>query len=534
VRRAETKRILPWLLLALLAGSSFTVCLHVVQAASDHHRLVEVQLGGKTQCDQLAAMGLDIIAVGSSCMKAYVTDEQVSRLEGMGLTTKEVPLSEVIDESVVGKTGAGVYHTYAETTAELHQIELAHSDVAKVYKIGQSIEGRDILALKISDKPAVEEPSEPEVLYMGCHHAREWISVEMPLHLANYLVNNYGTDPNITRLVNERQTWIVPIVNPDGLEYSQTAYTMWRKNKRDNNNNGAFDPSYDGVDINRNYGYKWGYDNIGSSPNPTNEVYRGDHAFSEPETQAIRSLALQHHFVFSISYHSYGELMIYPWGYKNADTTDDKLFTDVATRMSGFNSYIYGNPKDGVIYNTNGDSDDWLYGDRNTIAYTFEVGTMFIPPESQIESIWQKNKYASLYLLQLADNPYQIYPSIKMYTDKTEYSKNETMRLGLNLINPNGAANVGVGVWVDMPSGAKYWVVQEPNVNIPKNFNYSNPAWKTYTLPTLEPGNYSWHAMVVDSSTYHVLSESIAKWSFKSASFLLDLAVPEHRNQISN
>jgi carboxypeptidase T len=358
VRRAETKRILSWLLLALLAGSSLTVCLHVVQAASDHHRLVEVQLGGKTQCDQLAAMGLDIIAVGSSCMKAYVTDEQVSRLEGMGLTTKEVPLSEVIDESVVGKTGAGLYHTYAETTAELHQIELAHSDVAKVYKIGQSIEGRDILALKISDNPAVEEPSEPEVLYMGCHHAREWISVEMPLHLANYLVNNYGTDPNVTRLVNERQTWIVPIVNPDGLEYSQTVYSMWRKNKRDNNNNGAFDPSYDGVDINRNYGYKWGYDDIGSSPNPADEVYRGEYAFSEPETQAIRSLALQHHFVFSISYHSYGELIIYPWGYKNADTADDKLFTDIAARMSGYNGYVYGNPKDGVIYNTNGDSDD--------------------------------------------------------------------------------------------------------------------------------------------------------------------------------
>jgi hypothetical protein len=159
---------------------------------------------------------------------------------------------------------------------------------------------------------------------------------------------------------------------------------------------------------------------------------------------------------------------------------------------------------------------------------------MFIPPESQIETIWQKDKYASLYPLQLANDPYQIYSSIKVYTDKTEYSKNETMKVGLNLINPNGAANVGVGVWVDMPSGAKYWVVQEPNVNIPKNFNYSNPAWKTYTLPTLEPGNYSWHAMVVDSSTHYVLSESIAKWSFKSASFLLDLVVPEHRNQISN
>jgi hypothetical protein len=386
-----------------------------------------------------------------------------------------------------------------------------------VYVIGKSVLRRDIVAIKISDNPTVEEPNEPEVLYMGCHHAREWISVEMPMYLTNYLVNNYGTDPTVTRLVDEREIWIVPIVNPDGLEYSQTVYTMWRKNMRDNNNDGKFEQSQDGVDVNRNYGYKWGYDDVGSSPYPSDETYRGKYAFSEPEAQAIGNLTLQHRFVFSISYHSYGDLIIYPWGYADADTPDDKLFTDVAARMAQFNGYTYGNPKDGVIYNTNGDSDDWLYGSRGTQAYTFELGTMFIPPEDQIETMWLQNKNASLYLLQIADNPRQLYPSIKVHTDKNKYTKGDVMNVGLNVTNSQYGMSVGVGVWVDLPSGAKFWVLQEPSVALPKNFSYSNPAWKSYTLPLLQPGNYSWHAMVVDVSSMYVMSESIAKWAFNAS-----------------
>jgi carboxypeptidase T len=367
--------------------------------------------------------------------------------------------------------------------AELHQIEASHSNIAKVFVIGKSIQGRDILAIKISDNPAFEEADEPEVLYMGCHHANEWISVEIPMYLANYLVNNYGADPakieDGKRLVDERETWIVPIVNPDGLEYSQTVYTMWRKNMRDNNNNGIFEPSYDGVDNNRNYGYMWGYDNQGSSPYPGAETYRGAYAFSEPETQAVANLVVQHDFVFSISYHSYGELITYPWGYANLDTPDDRLFTDVAARMALFNGYTYGNAKDGVIYNTNGDSDDWMYSHSGTIAYTFELGTALIPPETQIEQIWLKNRDASLYLLQIAGSPRQIYSAIKVYTDKTEYSKG-------------------------------------PYVNVPEGFNGANAAWKSSVLPSIQPGNYSWHAMVVDASTEYVLSKSKAPWVFKA------------------
>lgn len=515
-RRDRAMKIaLPLLFLIILAG--LTISSEGMPTTDSNYQLIKIYSDNKELRRQVVAMGFDVIELGRDYLKVFAENDQVHRLEEMGLKTENVPLSEVIDEAVTGKADAGLYHTYDEVVSELHQMELLHSDIVKVFDIGHSIEGRHILAIKISDNPAVEELDEPEVLYMGCHHAREWISVEMPMRLANYLVDSYGTDFNITRLIDETETWIVPIVNPDGLEYSQKVYTMWRKNKRDNNNNNVFDPSYDGVDLNRNYGYKWGYDNVGSSPYPESETYRGKNAFSEPETQAIRSLALQHNFVFAISYHSYGNVIVYPWGYINADTPDDKLFTDVAAGMARFNGYAYGNPKDGVMYNTNGDSDDWLYGNRSTIAYTIEVGSMFIPPETEIETIWLRNKYASLLLLQLAKDPFQIYPSIKVHTDKLSYKAGDTMKVGLNLTNREKATTVAVGIWIDLQGGGKYWIIQEPSATLPEGFSYGNTAWKSYVLPSLSTGNYSWHAIVVDPSTRYRLSESIASWNFNAA-----------------
>jgi carboxypeptidase T len=506
------KEVTTALLVLLFIAGFMTV--FVSKAVADQPVLVKVHLGNPYAAEELFTGDFDVVEYQPSYMKILVSTQQLSMLENKGYSLEYLSLSELFDQSVINKADAGLYHTYAETAAELHQIETTHSTIAKVYTIGKSIQGRDILALKISDNPTVEEIQEPEALYLGCHHAREWISVEIPLCLANYLVNNYGTDPSVKKLVDERQTWIVPIVNPDGLEYSQTVYTMWRKNMRDNNGNGVFDPSYDGVDINRNYGYKWGYDNVGSSPYPSAEDYRGKAAFSEPETQAIASLCVQHHFAVSISFHSYGEVMVYPWGYANLDTPDDMLFTDLAAKMAASNGYIYGNAKDGAMYNTNGEATDWMYATNGTFAYTFEVGTAFIPPENQIQQIWLQNKDTSLYLLQVADNPRQIYPTIKVYTDKPDYKQGDQMKVGINLTNTGNTMTVGIGVWVDLPGGDKYWVVQEPHVTVPKDFNYANAAWNSYVLPSLPPGTYRWHAMVVETSTMYILSESQATWTF--------------------
>lgn len=489
----------------------------------DQPTLAKICVKDQNGAEKIAARNFDVIEVKPDFVKVLASQEELTSAERSGLKVEYLSISEVVDESVLDKADVGLYHTYTEAVSELHQIETLHGDIAKLYVVGKSIQGRDIVAVKISDNPAVEESEEPEVLYMGCHHAREWISVELPMYLVNFLVNNYGIDSAITRLIDERETWVIPIVNPDGLVYSQTVYSMWRKNMRDNDGDSVFERYYDGVDLNRNYAYKWGYDDVGSSPDPGDETYRGESAFSEPETRAVANLTVQHDFVFSISYHSYGEVMVFPWGYANLDTADDKLFADVAAKMANFNGYAYGNAKDGIMYNTNGDVTDWQYAYSGTLAYTFELGTAFIPPESQIEQIWLRNRDASLYLLQIADNPKQIYPAIRVFTDKIVYSAGDVMKVGIELTNPGDALNVGIGVWVDLPSGGKYWVVQEPSVNVPEGYHYSNAAWKTYALPNLQPGSYTWHAMVVDAATVYVFSESKESWGIYRQSLVCAL-----------
>jgi len=493
----------------------FFICLMAIQeseALIEQPALAKINIKNQNEVEEIVAMGFDVIEFNPSFVKVLASREQLSLLERIGLEVEYLSLSELVDESVTIKADAGLYHTYAEAQSELYQIQQAHGSIAKVYVIGKSIEGRNITAIKISDNPQIMEPSEAAVLYMGCHHAREWISVEMPMYLANYLVNNYGTDPNVTKLVNERETWIVPIVNPDGLEYSQTSYTMWRKNKRDNNGNGVFERYYDGVDVNRNYGYKWGYDDDGSSPYAGDETYRGKSAFSEPEAQAVKALALQCNFAFSISFHSYGETMIFPWGYANLDTPDDALFNDIGERMCVFNDYVYGNAKDGVIYNTNGDSDDWLYGERGTLAYTFELATAFIPPENQIEQIWLRNKGAALYLLQIADNPHQTYPNIKVYTDKTNYHIGETMKVYLRVKNLGAALPARATIKLTLPSGSPYGPLLDITVTIPAGYDSGEYLWNQFTIPNAPPGNYKWVAELRHPPTGGLISQGDWHW----------------------
>ena len=286
------------------------------------------------------------------------------------------------------------FHSYEQTLAEMQAVEAAYPEIARLYDIGDSWEktqglaDRDIWAIKISDNVDLEEIEEPEVLYLALHHAREIITPEILLYFMHYLVDRYGTDPEVTYLVNNHQLWLVPIVNPDGYAYVFTGSDpgnpndplWWRKNKRDNNGNGQFDPDWDGVDLNRNYGFQWGYDNLGSSPNPGAQTYRGTGPFSEPETQAIRDLVEAHNFVISLSYHSYGEMFLYPWGYIYEDTPDHPTFLAIADSCVAYNGYEHGNSASGLIYLTNGDTDDWMYGEQTTkykvFGFTPEVGSI--------------------------------------------------------------------------------------------------------------------------------------------------------------
>ncbi len=300
----------------------------------------------------------------------------------------------------------GSFHSYQETEQELASLEETYPNIAKVHVIGTSLEERNISAIKISDQVGSEE-NEGEILFLGCHHAREWISVEVPLMLAKLLTDNYYTNPDIKALVDNSEIWIVPIVNPDGLEYSIYVYRYWRKNRRDNG-----DGTY-GVDLNRNYAFKWGFDNQGSSPDSISQVFRGLSPFSEPETRAIRELVAKHDFKALVSYHNFSQVILYPWGYKAGPSQIDDLLNKLAQTMSeriqAVNGRIYDYGRaSSSLYLTNGDTTDWALGVYGIPSFTIELPPLdmlqggFFTSEGDIQSIFSENLPAATYLIEWA------------------------------------------------------------------------------------------------------------------------------------
>ncbi|UCE17675.1 MAG: T9SS type A sorting domain-containing protein [Gemmatimonadota bacterium] len=427
-------------------------------------KLIRVDLTKKTEAEILELMKLgpdvafynpdeyyvDIVARGSEDAAIEQLGFKITVLmEDLRARTKVLQAQEYFDH----------FHSYAEMLAEMQAVEAAHPGIAKVYDIGdswektQSLADRDIWAIKISDNVAVEEPAEPEILYMGCHHAREIITPELLLYFMNYLVDNYGTDPQVTNIVDNRQVWIVPMVNPDGLEYVRNDDIWWRKNRRDNG-----DGTY-GVDLNRNYGYQWGYDDYGSSPNTSGATYRGTAAFSEPETQAIRDLVESHNFVIALSYHSHADVYVFPWNYIEANTPDHATFICIAGGMAAFNGYEYGNPLAGIMYLVNGGTDDWMYGEQTTknkvFGFTPEVGHAFHPDTTEVIALILENLGPNLFVAEYAGTAMEcvmVQPSnITVGHRAGDYTYTvDCSNPGMNWT----ASVIGGGTWLSIISGS--------------------------------------------------------------------------------
>ncbi|MEE9268933.1 MAG: M14 family zinc carboxypeptidase [Candidatus Krumholzibacteria bacterium] len=378
--------------------------------------LVRIPLKGSAMLQSLHERGIDVLALNRDGTIDVAADErQVEYLFGLGLPASVIATPEMLSAaSTALDANLGLYHTLAEMDSVMGALVAAYPSLASRQMIGQSLEGRDIHVLKVSDNVVVDE-SEPEVIYMGNHHARELMAVEIPLRFAVYLLDNYGTDAAVTNMVDTREIYFIPMVNPDGHVYVEQNHagswtTWWRKNRRDNGDGTI------GVDINRNYGYQWGYDNLGSSPSTSSPVYRGGSAFSEPETQAIRDFCTARNFSVGFSYHSYGELLLYGWGYIFDYTPDHNVFLAMGDSLVSSNGYFAGNPAMGAIYLTNGDTDDWAYGENVTknsfFSFTPEVNTGaqggFGPADTLIQPTFDQVLPMNMLLLELADNPYRV------------------------------------------------------------------------------------------------------------------------------
>lgn len=290
----------------------------------------------------------------------------------------------------------GGYHTLEEMMAVLDDMRAKYPNLISARADASDTivtwEGRKIQYVKISDNPDSEE-TEPEVLYNALHHAREPNGASQMLFFMWYLLENYASDPEIQYIVDNAELYFIPCVNPDGYVFNETNEPLgggfWRKNRRDNGN-GTF-----GVDLNRNYGYFWGNDNSGSSPNPQSDTYRGPGPFSEPETRTMRDFVLAHDFVFSQNYHTFSNLLIYPWAYNN-QLADPSLAT-FAKLFTRENHYKTGTSIETVGYNVNGNSDDWIYAEGGAHSFTPEVGTTgFWPQPSEIDDLNRENVWQNL------------------------------------------------------------------------------------------------------------------------------------------
>jgi Zinc carboxypeptidase len=299
--------------LARTVGTALAVALLTALPLSAQLRPVVVRVSGPKGLDSLARLGFEVAGVRRTTagLEAIVVASPATErlLAGAGLAVAPVP------GAPLGAAGDSfsVYRSFDKPITGIRATLAAWAaadTVIHVDSIGASVQGRPILAVKIG--AAADAPSRPNVLFMGTHHAREWVSTEMAMRLIRWLADS--APPG---LLASRDVWVIPVENPDGYQYTFTNDRFWRKNRRDNGD-GTF-----GVDPNRNYPEFWGYDNAGSSGATGNETYRGPGPASEPETKAIIAFHAAHPPVVSVSYHSYSGLVLFPYGFRDGALAPD-------------------------------------------------------------------------------------------------------------------------------------------------------------------------------------------------------------------
>jgi murein tripeptide amidase MpaA len=290
------------------------------------------------------------------------------------------------------------FKTPEQVSALADSLIATRPDLISRFNLGKSIENRDIWGLVLDGADAPPGVTKPTILLNSVQHAREWITVMTTMYIADQLVNTYGSDPRAASLLDEYRVVIVPVVNPDGYAYTWTNDRFWRKNRR-LNANGSF-----GVDTNRNWGFAWGSNN-GSSGNSSSQTYRGTAAFSEPETAAMRDWTLtQRGIVAHLDVHSYGQYLLYPWGYTIDPSPALNAFRFLSTGMqlaildSGGVVYNPG-PCYTTLYPVSGGCLDWYFGDRDALSWTPELrGNSFAPPPDVILPTAQEIYAAVLWL----------------------------------------------------------------------------------------------------------------------------------------
>jgi len=358
--RLLTRAPAPWVGLATLLAVT------VLAAAPDPRVAVRV-----ADTDYAASLALDVWSEhrgGGLPLDIVVRESDLPRLAAHGIAW-EVLVPDIDaaarDEAARLRSARAMrpgdwfseYRDLEEIGARMRTLALARPDLASLHVIGGSIEGRPILALQIGKGTPM--------MINGTQHAREWIATMVTTCVADRLVREYDTDPRVKAFVDLTELWVVPVVNPDGYQYSWASDRYWRKNRRDRH----------GVDLNRNFGVAWG--GSGASKNKRSETYRGEYAFSEPETQAVRDLVKREHVAAHVDFHAFGQLLLYPWTHTNTAAPDRARYRAIGDRLASAmfaaheKRYVLQSGAD--LYAAAGTATDWAYGDAEALSFTIEL-----------------------------------------------------------------------------------------------------------------------------------------------------------------
>ena len=378
--------------LARLLASEFDVVTHDIAHGGTPEGLAQAELlVSLEEQAELARIGLDFEVVHEDLAAFYAA--RAAQAQGQ---KQSPPSLGAWLNPPFGQGSLAGFYTFSEVVSVLDQITAAYPNITTDrFSIGATLEGRQIYAVKVSDNPDTDE-AEPEVRFDAMHHAREPQSMQTTIWALLCLLENYGTDPLATYLVDEREMWFLPVVNPDGYAYNEQTNPggggLWRKNRR-NNGGGSF-----GVDLNRNYDYQWGFDNNGSSNSTSSETYRGTGPASEPETVAMQAFIDGRDFKTALSTHSFSNLWLHAWGYDIVPTPNDAEYSEISSLATEINGYPAG-PANTVLYPANGVTIDYDQGAHGTLSWTPEIGSSndgFWPLPSRIVPLAQENEEAFL------------------------------------------------------------------------------------------------------------------------------------------
>lgn len=373
------------------------------------------------QRSDIASTGAAVNSAEHGGVNITATPSEVGQIEAMGYRVQRQEIAAPPGAAPFDFPSADSrYHNYAEMSAEINQALVDHPTLISKRVIGRSYQNREIWALKISDNVATDE-AEPEVLFTAHQHAREHLTVEMALYLVSLFTDGYATDTHIRDLVNTREIWIVPDMNPDGGEYdiATGSYRSWRKNRQPNSGSANV-----GTDLNRNFAYNWGCCG-GSSGSTSSATYRGASAESAPEVRVVadfvrsRVVGGRQQIITHIDFHTYSQLILWPYGYTFNDLApgltqaERDTHAQLGQMMAQTNGYTPEQASD--LYITDGTINDWLWGVQRIYTYTFEMypgasgsGGGFYPPDEVIVRETTRNRAAVVLLLDYSDCPRRI------------------------------------------------------------------------------------------------------------------------------